>query len=459
MALALPLACTAVLGVAAQSPSAAAADRRFGTSVVVDRANATGEPSLDVAPDGGIYVIAPAGPGVRLPGALGAGGLGGSLVWRSDDAGASWALLGSADVPTGGGDSDLAIAKDGTIFASGLSYAACSTVSVSKDRGETFVPVPIAGCGQFPLSNDREWTAVDGTGTVYTAIGDTQNMQIDLVRSTVTGSLTIPSTTMRLSTTNDYQWPGTVTVDQRNGTTYTVWNTAGDPNDCDATKCTRPASSVIADRILVSVLPRGATTPPAPTLVASRRFDTFDSFVTNAVDRAGKAYVVWSERHPATQETLTMLSTSADGGKHWSAPVKVNSSPHTTTFPWVSAGAGGRIAVSYYGTAETAPSPQRVSKTAPWYVWSSYSTDGGKTFREYRTSPVMNRGQICTSGTGCSAGGRNLLDFFETAVDAKGCLLTAYTDNSTGTPYISFLRQTAGPGLLGAGCSVTRSAQ
>ena len=449
----LLLAGTAVL-VTAPGGSAASPDRRFSPSVVVDRVNPTGEPSIAVAPDGGIYVTAPDGPGVRLGGT----GAGGSLVWRSDDGGSRWALLGSSDVPTGGGDSDLAVTPDGTLVASGLSYVACSTVSVSRDRGAHFVPTPVAGCGRTPLSNDREWTAVDGNSTVYTAIGDTQSTQIDLVRGTLTGPLVVPSPTMVLSTTDDYQWPGTVTVDPRTGTAYTVWNTLGAPNDCDDTKCTTPASSTTPDRVLVSAVPRGATTPPTPTLVASRRFDTFDSFVTNAVDAAGNQYVVWSERHPATGETQTVLAVSRDGGRSWSAPVKVNTGPRTTTFPWVTAGADGRIAVSYYGTAASGPSPQRVPKTAPWYVWSSFSTDGGRTFREYRTTGVMNKGQICTSGTDCTTGGRNLLDFFETAADARGCLVTAFTDNSSGTPYISFVRQAAGPGLKTSSCAADRVA-
>jgi hypothetical protein len=450
LALAL-LAGTAVLAIA-PTGSATPGARAFSVPVVVDRANPTGEPSLAVAPDGGVYVTAPDGPGARLGGT----GTGGSLVWRSDDRGGRWRLLGSSDVPTGGGDTDLAIARDGTIFASGLSYVACSTVSVSKDRGATFVPVPVAGCGKTPISNDRQWNAVDGDTTVYTAIGDTQSTQIDLVRGTLTGPLVVPSPTMVLSDTDDYQWPGTIAVDQRSGAAYTVWNTLGAPNDCDDTKCAVPASTQSPDRVLVSVVPRGATTPPKPVLVASRRFDTFDSFVADDLDAAGHVYVVWSERHPATRETWTVLSVSRDSGRTWSAPVKVNASPRTTTFPWVTAGADGRIAVSYYGTAATGSSPQRVAKDAAWYVWSSFSTDGGRTFTEHRTTGVMNKGQICTSGTGCSAGGRNLLDFFETAADARGCLLTAFTDNSSGTPYISFVRQTAGPGLQTAPCAADR---
>jgi hypothetical protein len=127
----------------------------------------------------------------------------------------------------------------------------------------------------------------------------------------------------------------------------------------------------------------------------------------------------------------------------------VNSAPVTTTFPWVTAGDNGRIAVSYYGTASRGNSPQTVPGGAKWYVYSAFSTDGGRRFAEYRTTGVMNVGTVCTSGTGCQAGSRNLLDFFETAADPRGCLVTAYADNSAGgkAAIVSYVRQTSGPGL------------
>jgi len=441
-------------------PAQAASGRTFSKPVHVDTdsSDMTGEPSIAVARDGTEYIVAPDGPGVRTPASAGGAGIGGSLIWRSTDRGRTWQRLGSYDVPTGGGDSDIVATPDGTLFASGLSYVACSTVSRSTDRGDTWVAMPIAGCGRTPLLNDRQWNAAYGNGTVYTAIGDTVDTEIDLVRSTVTGPLTVPSTTMTLSRTNDYQWPGTIAVDRRNGTAYTVWNTTGAPNDCDqapGSESCKPtaASTKQPDKVLVSVVRNGATTAPAPVTVASRRFDTFDSFVANAIDARGNVYVVWSERHASVHETWTMLSVSRNGGRTWSAPAKVNKAPATTTFPWVTAGDDGRIAVSYYGTTARGNSPQKVGKTSSWFVWSAFSTDGGRSFREYRTTPVMHHGSICTSGTGCAAGTRNLLDFFETAMDPRGCLVTSYADNTvdpaTGA-VVTYVRQTGGPGLRAA---------
>ena len=449
--------------VALAVPATATGARQFGSVVHVDLANKTGEPSIAVAPDGTEYIVAPAGPGVRTPAQLGGQGIGGSLVWRSTTHGRTWVALGSYDVPTGGGDSDIAVTPDGSLYASGLSYLACSTVSRSTDRGDSWVPMPIAGCGREPVMNDRQWTATYGNDVVYTAIGDTVDSQIDLVRSAVDGPVVVPSTTLQLSRDADYQWPGTVEVDQRNGTAYTVWNTTGAPNDCDeapgASKCKpKKASTETPDRIEISVLPDGASSAPEPRVVASRPFDTFDSFVVVTLDRAGNVYVAWTERHPADKGTWTVVSRSSDAGRHWSAPVKVNRAPATTVFPWVTAGDDGRIAVSYYGTTAAGNSPQTVPTEATWRVYSSYSTDGGRHFREYATTGVMDRGAICTSGTGCAAGGRNLLDFFETAADQRGCLVTAFADNTVDPKQgavISYVRQTGGPGLLaGRSCSV-----
>jgi hypothetical protein len=454
----LALAMTAAGLVAGTVPmaTAGAAGRAFSEPIPVDTVNLTGEPSIIVAPDGTEYIVAPDGPGVRAPSQATGAGSGGSLLYRSDDDGFTWSFLGTYDVPTGGGDSDIAVAPNGTLYASGLSYAACSTVAVSTDKGSTWVPDPLGGCGTEPVMNDRQWTTTYGNDVVYTAIGNAVQGNIDLVRSTIDSPVVVPSQSIELYGGGDYQWPGTVAVNQKNGMTYTVWSTQGDPNNCDGAtgsgSC-KPAeaSTKTPDKVMISALPNAQTTAPAPIVVATRKFDTFDSFVVDAVDKAGNVYVVWNERHPAEKETWTMLSVSHNAGKTWSAPVKVNNSVGTTTFPWVTAGDDGRVAVSYYGTTARGNSPQTVGPKSAWNVYSSFSTDGGRTFTEYKTSGVMNRGTICTSGTGCASGARNLLDFFETAIDPKGCLVTSYADNSApgaAGATLSYVRQTSGPGLL-----------
>src|SRR3954447_8591115 len=107
----LPLLAVPACFAALLAPAQAAAGRTFGRPVHVgpDSSDMTGEPSIAVAPDGTEYIVAPDGPGVRAPSALGGSGVGGSLIWRSSDHGKTWARLGSYDVPTGGGNSDVAV--------------------------------------------------------------------------------------------------------------------------------------------------------------------------------------------------------------------------------------------------------------------------------------------------------------------------------------------------------------
>ena len=464
-------ALTAALGLALSGAAAAAgglpaqagtAGRVFSSPVHVDSsaANQTGEPSISVAPDGTEYIVAPDGaPGVRAPMSAGGAGIGGGLIWRSSDGGRTWTWLGAFDLAGEGGDTDIAVTPRGTLFASSLSYNGCSGVGVSTDRGQTWSDDPLAGCARIPAMNDRQWTATYGDAVVYTVVGDTLRGDIDMVRSTMTNPVVVPSSTLELYTGGDYQWPGTIAVDQRRGTAYVVWNTTGAPNNCDqsagASSCApQAASSDTPDKIEVSVVPNGATSAPPPVVVASRTFDTYDSFVSDAVDAAGNVYVVWSERHPAQQQSWIMLSVSRDGGRTWSTPRKVGRAPSTSVFPWVTAGDPGRIAVSYYGTTAKGNSAETVPPSALWSVYSSFSTDYGRTFTEYRTTGTMQKGPICTSGTGCAAGSRNLLDFFETDVDPHGCLVTAYADNSSGgnAAIVSYVRQTSGPGLRSAPC-------
>src|SRR5438445_7873665 len=99
----------------------------FGAPVVVTGLDA-GEPGIDVAPNGAIYVNAPAGLLSNLPGSP-------SLVFRSDDGGATWTLTPPglrANLP-GGGDSDVSIdSVTGTLYMTDL-WLGSATVSRYTD--------------------------------------------------------------------------------------------------------------------------------------------------------------------------------------------------------------------------------------------------------------------------------------------------------------------------------------
>ncbi len=439
--------------------------------VDVDDSHTVNEPSIRVAADGAIYVTGPQGLGGarvtgQVPGPVDQLGAGGDLLWRSDDGGGTFSYLGSYDGSLGGGDADITSAPDGTLYASGLTLA-CVTVAKSTDRGATFAANP-AGCSSYGGLDDRQWNDVDGNDAVWTGFGTLQSGLV-LLKSAATSPTVVNGVGTEIDSAADYQWPGVVDVDQGTGTAYMAWNTVGAPNDCD-TGCSgnpRSASTTKPDVIRINGVKRdGTIVSAAPINVASRAFDTFDSFVALDTGKDGALYVSWSERHPgataAVSETWVMLARSSDHGAAWSAPTRVGASVPTGVFPWVTAGDAGRVAVTYLGTPSTGFAPEStVDKAAPWYVYSSFSTDGGTTFTDYQTTPTpVHRGVICTSGTGCATGARDLGDFLETDLDAHGCLVTAYTDNSrdvvtaTGVRSVdqsslaAFVRQQSGPGLL-----------
>src|SRR5438445_12199239 len=131
----------------------------FGSPVVVTGLD-TGEPGIDVAPDGTIYVNAPAGLLSNRPGSP-------RCLFRPDDGRATWTPTpaGSRANLPGGGDSDLSIdPATGTLYMTDL-WLGSATVSRSTDRGATWLANPLQGV----VIQDRQWVASAGGGNVYHA--------------------------------------------------------------------------------------------------------------------------------------------------------------------------------------------------------------------------------------------------------------------------------------------------
>lgn len=150
----------------------------------------------------------------------------------------------------------------------------------------------------------------------------------------------------------------------------------------------------------------------------------FDNvFPTLSVDSTnGNLYAAWSEGHHV------FFSMSSDQGTDWSPAVVVNVAPATTAvFPWIAAHAG-TVDLVYYGT--TAASKDDPS--AVWNVYLAQTTDNGASFTQSVVSNTSNHtGVICTSGTACAPGTRNLLDLFKVAINpGDGRAAVIYTDDT-----------------------------
>jgi hypothetical protein len=157
----------------------------------------------------------------------------------------------------------------------------------------------------------------------------------------------------------------------------------------------------------------------------STNANVFPAIAVDSVN--GKVYATWSNESAAG--TIVYFSYSANGGASWSTPVIVNNAPaNTAIFPWVAAHSG-TVDVVYYGTTGAN------AASAAWNVYLAQTTDNGATFSQSLVNVNPNHfGVICTEGTACAPGTRNLLDLFEVGIDpVNGLAAIVYVDDTLTT--------------------------
>jgi hypothetical protein len=149
-------------------------------------------------------------------------------------------------------------------------------------------------------------------------------------------------------------------------------------------------------------------------------------FPALAVDPTnGHLYAVWSDGHTVS------FSTSTDQGTSWTPAVAISSAPAATTalLPWVAA-YNGTADVAYYGTTASS----NLDPTATWHVFFSQTQGTGFTPQTQVNVSPNHVGVICTGGTSCGPGTRNLLDLFQLAIDPQnGKAAIIYVDDTLTT--------------------------
>jgi hypothetical protein len=62
----------------------------------------------------------------------------------------------------------------------------------------------------------------------------------------------------------------------------------------------------------------------------------------------------------------------------------------------------------------------------------------------------MHTGPICTNGTGCASGTRNLAEYFAHTINHDGNAIVVYPDDkNNANPMTTFVRQTGGSKITG----------
>jgi hypothetical protein len=106
-----------------------------------------------------------------------------------------------------------------------------------------------------------------------------------------------------------------------------------------------------------------------------------------------------------------------------------------TVFAAVVGGDSNRAAFFFLGSNTAGANGRQTDLTFPgtWYGYIATTYDGGVTWVTANATPndPVQRGVVCTNGTSCPDGTRNLLDFNDVTVDKQGRVLAAYADGCT----------------------------
>ena len=493
---------------------------RFSHAVIVDEQKPGFEPDVKVAPNGTIYSSVPNGFLTTI-----------SYVWFSRDHGNSYLPIPgtvAAGKPTtcaGGGDSDLFVDPHNALYFSDLQGLTNISNSVSQDGGKTW-STNCAGAGPN-TPDDRMWFG--GTGTLakgnlklyqdFDVVGGHTashgNALVETMSTNGTAFVPVVNTSpssdcvgisVQDCVTGDEGISGNQVVDPKTGHIFIAHTTANG------------AGVEVAEAKVAPGPPPTATWTESPNLNGPLCPDptcvdktgnvesiTGEDFATIVQDRAGYLYVTFTSGpldHKSSDanfggqtqpeqvyvvwslEPVNSGAPAKDPSKvTWSKPLRITGSglsAGTNTFPWITAGSNGRVAVAWYHANEKTEKGKCASGSgtcsvyganlltkAEWSVQMAESLNAHSSRPRYTTAKVsefpVKLGAICTNGLSCPPPDRSLGDFLEITHDNTGAALVSFVlDTSRDSSDlqevgpVAISRQISGPSLRASVRRVTQ---
>ncbi len=332
----------------------------------------------------------------------------------------------------GAGDADIDIGSTGRVHITTLIFLQKPINGAQLGVSAITCPPPVAGnlsvadCTAQIIDttgSDRPWITSDGKH-VYISYHDSGNSSLIHVQRSdddgftwkrVGDPIVGQGKTTGFATFNNIQ--GNIVADPQTHDLYDIY-AAGETG-------VLKAKTFTPNHIIVSRSTDGGKSWSAKlAFTAAPGTSLGNIFPALAVDPTnGKLYAVWSDGH------TVRLTSSGDQGTTWSAPLSASSAPANTALsPWVAA-YNGIVDVVYYGSA----SASNLDPAASWHVYIAQLAGGSFTQTQVNTNP-NHQGVICTAGTACGPGTRNLLDLFQIAIDpVVGKAAIIYTDDTITT--------------------------
>jgi hypothetical protein len=420
----------------------------FGTQHYVDDTRVGGEPVVMSLRNGTLVYAAHASTTLLYaPGGAGQGTTsyyshyqGQTYSWYSTDHGATWTFVPRDQIPTnlpasGFSDPDLAVDSAGQVYLSEINLVNIA-VSKSTDGGKSYALQNFFAQDM----TDREWIDADQKDVLYetgnpsgggTSTAPVGHLNHTIYRSMDGGKTFTPFT--------DPNGGGKIRVDKRDGTVYEMQFPDAGTLAIGAFRKARAGDMTLDVHPVAKI----------KNLVQS----SFD------VDSAGGLHIAWSETN-GTRAPGLYYSSSSDGGRTWSAPLRIDTDDNTDFWVTVAAGDAGRAGIAWFQATAHLPKDSPDTKGShQWHVMAAQVVArqacgaGAASLLPavhvaQATKKAFHVGQICTSGTACEAlaEDRRLGDFFTNAIDDTGAMVISYSDTMLGgvAAMPAFVRQDGG---------------
>jgi hypothetical protein len=406
------------------------------------------EPSIAIDPNdaNAVYVTAPQHIPAVLNQAAGNMGSGSNGVgfWASHDGGKTFPINSNIASTNGGGDSDVEVGLDHTIYTADLE-AITTDLCTSTDGGRTFTAPtllgatpcgPVSGSHQGP-ETDREWITRGLKGELYLTYHDFAGGLPIIMKSTDKAKSFLPCGSILdpggAAGQNYSPVAGTLVPKPVIGKDGSVYVEVSEPDQVSS-----PVGANL-DHLFMTVGQGGCNGVFTNHLIYTDPGAALGKIFDNqAIDGGDVLYLASAGKTKAGQSTTNLwLFTSHDHGVTWSPPIQVNTpNLKANVMPAIAGGLGkDQVVLGWFGSTN-ASDPNDTK--AQWRYYAATSFDGGKTFNQSVVTPdVIHYGDVCTQGIFCGLipgqpGNRNLADFSSAAVDpVTGCAIFAIP----GDPY------------------------
>jgi hypothetical protein len=350
----------AALAAVATPGTAASSTTSWSAPVLVSKAQANRETSIDVDPTNPKRQL------VCDPSGVPATDHGQSYFHITVDGGNHWKPTNVETSSTDtrkeafeGGDCDVAFDKGGTMYSADT-WLGDLSIGHSTDHGESWQGTALSGTSPIV---DRPWLVGGPKGTLYVSYQDLQCCSpaaMWFMKSTDYGQTFTPAVPITTADPSGaYTWEGNFVVSPTGKDLYLVYSRRTSAGVVQVSQVTDAPETMW----LAHSSDGGGSW--SSSLIATIPAETTTIYPAIGMDAGGNLHVVWSARAKVGNPISYTVST--DHGKTWRKPIPLNPGK-VGLAPWVVGGTSGQAAVAWLGSDDPKATAGRIAD-----YWFSYA--------------------------------------------------------------------------------------